>query len=142
MRLYSGKNTLLHSRNTLHYMENITLRVPEEFLADIDAAADEHDTSRSEYIRDTLRLRDEHDEQIEELENELERVKAERDDLRNQLQATNRKQREVGELAEYVEREREMQYRRGVREQQKEEASLHTRVWWVLSGMPPIEEEK
>lgn len=39
-------------------MEQITVRLPGELLAELEAEADEAGVSRSEYIRDVLRTRE------------------------------------------------------------------------------------
>jgi hypothetical protein len=64
---------------------------------------------------------------------ELEAVEAERDDLRRQLQEANRKQREVGELVEYVDEQREREHKRA----EKEDAPALKRAYWWWFGYDP-----
>jgi metal-responsive CopG/Arc/MetJ family transcriptional regulator len=99
-------------------MPHLSLRVSDELLAELDAAADERDVSRSDYVRGTL----ENHQQVEELQRENER-------LRNQLAATNARQDDVGELVEYVEHERRVEQRR----EQRRSAPVWRRAWrWVI----------
>ena len=110
-------------------MPHLSLRVSDELLADLDAEADERGVSRSDYVRNTL----ENHQQVEELERENER-------LRQQLQATNSRQDDVGELVEYVEEEREIQQRRA----ERRDAPVWRRAkWWVFgrSSDEPAQQE-
>ena len=61
---------------------------------------------------------------------EYEDVAAERDRLREQLAATNARAEDVGELVEYVERERELQRR----ERERRDAPAWRRAKWWLFG--------
>jgi metal-responsive CopG/Arc/MetJ family transcriptional regulator len=126
-------------------MDQITLRIPEDTLEEIEQEANEHGVSRSEYIRDVLEsrentgelqgehkrdmgeLRSEHEREIEELREEYEN---EIEYLQNQidrLQRTNLKileQREENtDLQVYVDERREW-----------EQASWFTRQKWKLFG--------
>jgi chromosome segregation ATPase len=108
-------------------MENITVRIPADQLDEIDDEAGERDVTRSEYIRETLATRKAKNARIAELEQELERARAERDDLRNQLREANRRDREMGELAEYVKEERALQRRE--RERREAPAWVRAKLW-------------
>lgn len=99
-------------------MPQASARVSEELDTDIRAFADEHDLSRSDTIRELLSRGVEYD-----------RVQTENDRLRRQLQATNARQEDVGELVEYVEEERAIQQRR----EERRDAPVWRRAkWWVL----------
>lgn len=75
--------------------------------------------SKSAFVRECLRRYD----RVEELE-------AKNDDLRNQLQEANRRNEEVADLADYVDRERELQ----VEERERRRAPLKTRIKWLIWG--------
>lgn len=109
-------------------MQQITLRLPDGMVDELEAEADEHGTSRSGYIRDVLESRgehsgmaDEHAKRIEELEQEVERVRREKRQLLEQRE-------EHSELVRAVQEERSDQ-------QRKNRAGLGTRLKWWLVGM-------
>ena len=58
---------------------------------------------------------------------ELDRLEAQRDDLRRQLREANRRQREIGELVEYVEEERALQ--RQERERKNANVVERAKLW-------------
>lgn len=126
-------------------MDQITLRIPEETLKEIEQEAEEHGISRSEYIRDALEshkntdelhreherdmaeLRRKHKREIEDLHGEYE---SEIEYLQNQidrLQRTNLKileqRNETTDLQVYVDERREW-----------EQASWFMRQKWKLFG--------
>jgi uncharacterized coiled-coil DUF342 family protein len=72
------------------------------------------------------------EERIDELEREVESLRADRDDLRRQLQEHTSREREIGELVEYVEEEKSLKER----EQQRRQADVLTRAKWWLLGEP------
>jgi predicted nuclease with TOPRIM domain len=82
-------------------MPQASARVSADVNEGIEAYSAEHDVSRSDAIRALLEQGIEYD-----------RVQAENDRLRRQLQATNARQEDVGELVEYVEQEKSMQEQR------------------------------
>ena len=99
-------------------MPQASARVSADVNEGIEAYSAEHDVSRSDAIRALLEQGIEYD-----------RVQAENDRLRRQLQATNARQEDVGELVEYVERERSMQEQ----ERERRNASAWRRAkWWLL----------
>ena len=100
------------------HMERLTIRVPEEMLEEIERIQGADDVSRSEAARQLLRRGSECDD----LENE-------RDCLQRQLAITNKRQDDVTELVEYVEKERSLS-------KQKAQAGALTRVKWLVWGMP------
>jgi hypothetical protein len=67
---------------------------------------------------------------------DTEELRRENDRLRRELRAANARQDDVGELVEYVERERSLQERREERERKREErrdAPVWRRAkWWLL----------
>lgn len=93
-------------------MEQITVRLSSELLEEIEAEANEHDVSRSEYVRDTLESRNEHGE----LQTEVERLRREKRQILEQREEKN-------ELANYVEEE-----------QQWRSAPLWKRAKWWVAG--------
>jgi chromosome segregation ATPase len=110
-------------------MAQTTLRLPSDMLDALDEEADEHDASRSKYIRDILAsrhehngMRSEHTRRIAELERENERLHRERRQLLEQRE-------EHQELVRHVEDEREdREYRR-----ERRNAPVWRRAkWWVL----------
>ena len=122
-------------------MEQITVRIPPEMLEELEAEADEHDASRSEYIRNTLESRHEHEANTAEYEAEVERLRDEVAELeRNVERLQNEKhlilqeREEKAELAAYVEEERTV-------EQQWRQAGLGTKLKWRVFGMPEDADE-
>jgi metal-responsive CopG/Arc/MetJ family transcriptional regulator len=118
-------------------MAQTTLRLPADMLDALDNEADEHDASRSEYIRDILASRHEHDgmhdeytRRIAELERENERLHRERRQLLDQRD-------EHQELVRYADNERQMEQRR----EQRRQANILRRAWWYLAGTPDDETE-
>jgi predicted transcriptional regulator len=99
-------------------MDQIAVRLPDDLLDAVDAAADEQDVSRSVYIRDTLerRVSGETDQRVRELEQEVERLNRERRQLLEQRE-------ENQQLRRYVENDVEWH-----------EASLPTRLRWYVFG--------
>ena len=99
-------------------MDQIAVRLPDDLLDAVDAAADEQDVSRSVYIRDTLerRVSGETDQRVRELEQEVERLNRERRQLLEQRE-------ENQQLRRYVENDVE-----------GHEASLPTRLRWYVFG--------
>lgn len=60
-------------------MRNVTVRLEEDLITELEEEADEEGVSRSEYIRNTLRTRDEHgvtQDEHERLRDERERLQA------------------------------------------------------------------
>lgn len=80
-------------------MEQITLRLPEEMRDELDAEAEERDTSRSVIIRDAIESRRDVEELRERLENREERI----DELEEQLSRRSQVEDKVDTLAKRVE---------------------------------------
>lgn len=113
-------------------MKNVTVRLSEEQVETLDKEADDLDLSRAEYIRDLIMKGRESDE----IRRELEETQNKVIDLRQQLQAVNARQEDVGELVEYVERERELDQRR----EQRRQAPAWRRAKWRLLGAPAADQ--
>jgi len=109
-------------------MQQITLRVPDDMLEDIEEEAEEHGESRSEYIRNVLRTRNEHTEDVDELREKVNQLQTDLDRVRNEKKLILEDREEKKELVRYVEEERTV-------EQQWREAGLLTRTRWRLFGM-------
>lgn len=111
-------------------MEQITIRIPENTLEDLEDEAEDAGRTRSEHIRDALNHRNEHTEHecipLEEYR-ELERELARREQDVSRLQEEKRKildnQKEKRELQAYVAKDKEWH-----------EADLFTRLKWYLRG--------
>jgi Arc/MetJ-type ribon-helix-helix transcriptional regulator len=106
-------------------MQQITVKLPDdtaELLEDVTEK--EFGGNRSQAVRELLRRGSEYDD-----------LAAENDRLRRQLQATNSRQEDVGELVEYVEEERAVQQRR----EERRQANIVRRAWWYLAGTPEDE---
>ena len=99
-------------------MENISVTLRSEQVRQLsDLVGDEYD-DRSKAVRALLDRGLEYDD-----------VAAERDRLREQLAATNARAEDMGELVEYVERERELQRR----ERERRDAPAWRRAkWWLF----------
>jgi hypothetical protein len=117
-------------------MKNITVRLDESLIADLEEEADEHGVSRSEYIRNTLATRHEHDgeheeyeERIAALEREIADLEQENDRLKREKRLILEQREENTELIEYVQEERTLERRRA-------EAGILTRTKWWFTGMP------
>lgn len=97
-------------------MEQITVRLEPDVIAELDEEAADRGDSRAEYIRHVIDSR--HD--VEELQTEVDR-------LHRELAAANRRVGEHQELVRYVEDERSA-------EQRRRKAGLLTRSKWWLFG--------
>ncbi len=120
-----------------HAMKNITVRLDEELIDELELEADEHGVSRSEYIRNTLVTRDEHDDTRDEYEQEITDLKerineleTENERMRNEKRLILEQREENTELVEYVQEERELQQRR----EERLDAPVWRRAKWWLVG--------
>jgi predicted transcriptional regulator len=83
-------------------MRSLTVRVPEELIDDLDEEADEHDSSRSEYIRQILGERHETEElraEVQQLQERLETREDRIDTLEKQLSRRSEIEEKVDTLA-------------------------------------------
>lgn len=131
---------LSHSAHIRRDMEQITLRIQEDVLEDVEAEAEGSNQSRAEYLREVIesrneseKLRDEYEEKAEQLrtefESEVDELEAKVNELQTELDRVHREKRQVldqreenQELKRYV--EDELSWR---------EQSLGTRLkWWVF----------
>jgi metal-responsive CopG/Arc/MetJ family transcriptional regulator len=126
-------------------MQNVTLRMADELVESLDEEADNHDLSRSEYIRNILH--DRHDESA--LQRENEQLRAQVDDLQSQLVAANTRIDDANELVEFVEEERDLRpYRerrlikRELEEDKRRNAGIMRRLAWWVRGGPDISDEE
>ncbi|WP_458211048.1 ribbon-helix-helix protein, CopG family [Haladaptatus sp. NG-SE-30] len=132
-------------------MEQITLRIPEDTLEDLEREAEEHGSTRSEYIRDVLETRREFDsehgegkcvpdethEQLQEEHAELKNEHGEgecipieeHDELQTEVERLRREKRQV-----LAQREENQQLQRYVEDELTwREQSLSTRLrWWIF----------
>lgn len=113
-------------------MQNVTLRMDEDFVETLDAEADERDLSRSDYIRNILQSRD----NANELQRKMDELQRKNDELRSQLQAANQRIDASNEIVEYVEEQREVEDKR----EKRSHANVLRRGWWWLTGTPEDEE--
>lgn len=117
-------------------MKNITVRLDEDMIAELEAEADEHGKTRSEHIRDTLATHHEHgvehgeyEDQIAELEEQIAELETENERLRNEKRLILEQREEHTELVRFAEEQRELDQRRRTRE----DAPAWTRAkWWLL----------
>ena len=117
-------------------MKRVSLRLPEQALEEVEQYESDHDVSRSQALRELVEsaLADERgqdvDERLQSVRAELEEKENKITELRNQLQAVNSRERDVDELVEYVEEERQLQQRR----EERRDAPAWTRAKWWLFG--------
>lgn len=121
-------------------MAQITLRLSDEFLSELESEADEHDVSRSEHIRDTLASRHEHGENTDESQRVRAEYEAQINDLETKVERLNRERRQLLELRDenqslVAAREREVSM-----DERWRRASMLTRWRWRVTGMPDDEE--
>ena len=112
------------------YMPTYSVRASGDLAEEIEAFADAYEGSRSDALRELLRRGIEAD-----------RLRRERDSLQNQLNTLAGREREHGELVEYVQEERSLQQRREERrererqrERERENAPAWRRAKWWLFG--------
>lgn len=113
-------------------MQQITLRLPEDVLEDVEAEAEEAGRTRSEYLREVIRTRNEHTEEAEQLREQVDELQTEVERLQNEKRTILEQREEKQELAQYVERERTIN-------EQWRQAGIITRTKWKLLGMPESE---
>lgn len=108
-------------------MKQITVRLREETIEEVESEAEEADVSRSKVLRDAVESRDEHEEEVERLREEVEDLRTEVERLRSEKRALIDDREERTELVEYVEQEKTLQ-------QERLEASAVERAKWWLFG--------
>ncbi|EMA55684.1 ribbon-helix-helix protein, CopG family [Halococcus salifodinae] len=99
-------------------MTQISFRLDDELLSELDAEADDRDVPRSKHMRDTLESR----ERRRELENEVERLREELTAVRDQAADVEELTKQVEELER--ENERLQRERRQLLEQREEHTEL------------------
>lgn len=131
-------------------MQNITVRLDPAFVEQLEEEAEEHDTTRTEYIRDILQFRRESSvsrEEYEELQKEYAELQEEYDamreeyekriaELETELGRVNKEKRQVLELREeHTDLVKAVQSDQTIQER-KAKAGILTRWKWSLAGMP------
>ena len=98
--------------------KHVAARVSPDTATEIERLQNDGDRSQSEAVRELLRRGIEH-----------ERLQRERDSLQNQLNTLAGRDREHGELVEYVEQEKSLKER----ELARRDAPVWRRAkWWIL----------
>jgi Arc/MetJ-type ribon-helix-helix transcriptional regulator len=103
--------------------KHVAARVSPDTAAEIERLQNEGDRSQSEAVRELLRRGIEAD-----------RLQRERDSLQNQLNTLAGREREHGELVEYVEQEKSLKER----ERERRDAPIWKRARWFVLGRPEI----
>ena len=136
-------------------MEQITVRVTESTLEELEAEADEHDVTRSEHIRqiiddrndpgaDVERLREEaadYEAECGRLRDRVAELETDVDRLQNEKRLILEDREEKQELVAFAEAERDVVERREQRERERESAGVVTRAKWWLVGRDVDESE-
>jgi vacuolar-type H+-ATPase subunit I/STV1 len=107
-------------------MKQITVRLKEETIEELENEADEAGVSRSEHIRDVIASRGEHEAEVERMREEVDDFRREVDRLRNEKRALIDDREERAELVEYVEREKSLQ------EERLEASAVERAKWWLF----------
>lgn len=106
-------------------MEQITVRIPTDTLADLEAEAADADKSRSEHIRDVLESRNEHAETVDRLRAEVDDLRTDVERLENEKRLILQQQEQVDTLAKRNQEHREYW-----------KAPVYKRLAWKLTGVP------
>ena len=110
-------------------MEQITLRLQEETIEDVEVEAEESDVTRSEYLRDIIESRDEHAEEVERLREEVNELRTDVERLRSEKRQLIEDREQRADLVEYVEEEKELKEL----EREARSAPVWKRAkWWVV----------
>lgn len=104
-------------------MEQLTIRVQEDILEEIEEKADVEDTTKSAVAREYLKLGTEY----ENLQAEYDDLQTENERLQNRIRKLIDMHNEHDELVRYVEENRTLQ-------RQKHEASAIDRLKWIVFG--------
>ena len=130
-------------------MEQITVRIPEDVLEQIEDEAEEdpYVDSRSEYIRKLIEGRHDPDAEAERLREEAADLEAECERLRDRVAELERDVERVQNEKRLILEDREekqelVRYVRSERTEQQRwrQASLATRLRWRITGMPADDE--
>jgi Arc/MetJ-type ribon-helix-helix transcriptional regulator len=98
--------------------KHVAARVSPDTAAEIERLQNDGERSQSEAVRELLRRGIEAD-----------RLRRERDSLQNQLNTLAGREREHGELVEYVQEERSIQERQ---EERRDAPAWRRAKWWLL----------
>lgn len=117
-------------------MEQITLRLPNDLLQELNDDADERGVSPSEHIRNVLRTRASRDALSERLEAREARI----DQLEQQLRERSRVEEKIEDLPGKIRNVKSYQERR---QRLLDQASFAERLKWKLTGGPaePIDDD-
>lgn len=118
-------------------MHQITVRVPDNVMAEIEAIQSEEGGSQSE----ATRILCQRGLDYEEMQTEMEELQTECERLQRELQATNRRVGEHQELVAWASQEKSLQERREQRELEREQAGVLTRTKWFFMGRDIDSEE-
>lgn len=123
-------------------MQNITLRVSEDMVESLDKEADEHEVSRSEYVRDIFASRDDESALVDEYERKIDEYERKMDELQTQVERLEREKllileerEEKQELVEFVEQERSLREKEAEERRRQRQAGIMTRSKWWIFGM-------
>lgn len=130
-------DVLLSEHEQVHHLvKNITIRLDEGMISELESEADEYDKTRSEHIRDILAIRNEHGVKQDEYEDRIEDLGREITRLQNEKRTLIRDREERTELVEYVEQQRNLDQYRAKRERMVDQAGMLTRWKWKFTGIP------
>ena len=105
--------------------KHVAARVSPDTAAEIERLQNDGERSQSEAVRELLRRGIEAD-----------RLRRERDSLQNQLNTLAGREREHGELVEYVQEERSIREREAQTRERRRRATLWRRAYWFVFGEP------
>ena len=105
--------------------KHVAARVSPDTAAEIERLQNDGERSQSEAVRELLRRGIEAD-----------RLRRERDSLQNQLNTLAGREREHGELVEYVQEERSIREREAQTCEHRWRAILWQRAYWFVFGEP------
>lgn len=115
----------------------------EQLIQQVDQLESENNQLRRQIDTATSRLEgySELQEEHSELQDEYEALEARHNDLQRQLAAVNARQKDVGELVEYVEEQRELTQYQERRQRLLDDANILRRWKWKLTGVPVDEQD-
>lgn len=110
-------------------MEQITLRLSENTLTEVETEAEEADVPRSKVLRDAIESRHEHEEELNDLREEVDELRTDVERLRNEKRALIDDREERADLVAFAEQEKELKEL----EREARSAPVWTRAkWWIV----------
>lgn len=103
-------------------MKQITLRLPEDLLEELEEEAEEHDVSRSEHIRNVLESRENTD-----------RLRSRIETLEDQLRERSRVEEKIEDLPDKL---RDVESYTEQRQRKLDRAGFAQRFKWKITGVP------